>query len=128
MPFELADNNRGGLYGPAAATALEDLPYDARGILSGLYQVCCREGTVECLEADTVTSKVMPWVTCSQQCFIGHSYLPLLMAGEASFGESGFDTESVEIDRLTSTRFGAGPPVLISECEKHHPGNPQTYC
>ncbi|KAI1368875.1 carboxylic acid transporter [Xylaria arbuscula] len=28
----------GGLYGPAAATALEDLPYDARGILSGLYQ------------------------------------------------------------------------------------------
>lgn len=29
---------RGGLYGPAAATALEDLPYDARGILSGLYQ------------------------------------------------------------------------------------------
>jgi SHS family lactate transporter-like MFS transporter len=28
------------LYGPAAATALEDLPYDARGILSGLYQVC----------------------------------------------------------------------------------------
>ncbi|KAJ5712145.1 hypothetical protein N7488_006301 [Penicillium malachiteum] len=28
----------GGLYGPAGATALEDLPYDARGILSGLYQ------------------------------------------------------------------------------------------
>ncbi|KAI0407971.1 carboxylic acid transporter [Xylaria palmicola] len=28
----------GGLYGPAAATALEDLPYDARGVLSGLYQ------------------------------------------------------------------------------------------
>ncbi|KAI0973084.1 carboxylic acid transporter, partial [Xylaria arbuscula] len=28
----------GGLYGPAAATALEDLPYDARGILSGFYQ------------------------------------------------------------------------------------------
>jgi SHS family lactate transporter-like MFS transporter len=28
----------GGLYGPAAATALEDLPYDARGLLSGLYQ------------------------------------------------------------------------------------------
>ncbi|KAI1745617.1 carboxylic acid transporter [Xylaria scruposa] len=28
----------GGLYGPAAATALEDLPYDARGILSGVYQ------------------------------------------------------------------------------------------
>ncbi|KAI0485731.1 carboxylic acid transporter [Xylaria cf. heliscus] len=28
----------GGLYGPAAATALDDLPYDARGILSGLYQ------------------------------------------------------------------------------------------
>jgi hypothetical protein len=35
-----ADGGRGGLYGPAAATALEDLPYDARGILSGLYQVC----------------------------------------------------------------------------------------
>ncbi|KAI1147801.1 carboxylic acid transporter [Nemania diffusa] len=28
----------GGLYGPAAATALEDLPYDARGLLSGIYQ------------------------------------------------------------------------------------------
>ncbi|KAI1753205.1 carboxylic acid transporter [Xylaria castorea] len=28
----------GGLYGPSAATALEDLPYDARGILSGVYQ------------------------------------------------------------------------------------------
>lgn len=27
-----------GMFGPAAATALEDLPYDARGILSGLYQ------------------------------------------------------------------------------------------
>lgn len=27
-----------GLLGPAAATALEDLPYDARGILSGLFQ------------------------------------------------------------------------------------------
>jgi hypothetical protein len=36
----VADGDRGGLYGPAAATALEDLPYDARGILSGLYQVC----------------------------------------------------------------------------------------
>jgi hypothetical protein len=38
--LRLADDNRGGLYGPAAATALEDLPYDARGVLSGLYQVC----------------------------------------------------------------------------------------
>lgn len=28
----------GGLLGPAASTALEDLPYDARGILSGLFQ------------------------------------------------------------------------------------------
>ncbi|TKA25313.1 hypothetical protein B0A50_06217 [Salinomyces thailandicus] len=28
----------GGLLGPAAATALEDLPYEARGILSGLFQ------------------------------------------------------------------------------------------
>ncbi|KAI9707899.1 MAG: hypothetical protein M1820_004505 [Bogoriella megaspora] len=28
----------GGLYGPAAATALEDIPYEARGVLSGLYQ------------------------------------------------------------------------------------------
>lgn len=27
----------GGLLGPAAATALEDLPYEARGILSGLF-------------------------------------------------------------------------------------------
>ncbi|KFZ08946.1 hypothetical protein V502_09050 [Pseudogymnoascus sp. VKM F-4520 (FW-2644)] len=27
----------GGLVGPAAATALEDLPYDARGVLSGLF-------------------------------------------------------------------------------------------
>ncbi|KAK5123664.1 hypothetical protein LTR85_002300 [Meristemomyces frigidus] len=28
----------GGLLGPAAATALEDIPYDARGILSGFFQ------------------------------------------------------------------------------------------
>ncbi|KAF2234553.1 sugar transporter [Viridothelium virens] len=28
----------GGLLGPAAATALEDIPYEARGILSGLFQ------------------------------------------------------------------------------------------
>jgi MFS transporter, SHS family, lactate transporter len=28
----------GGLFGPAAATALEDLPYDARGLLSGIYE------------------------------------------------------------------------------------------
>ncbi|KJF60922.1 sialate:H+ symporter (SHS) family MFS transporter [Coccidioides immitis RS] len=28
----------GGLFGPAAATAMEDLPYDARGILSGLFE------------------------------------------------------------------------------------------
>ncbi|OQV05395.1 hypothetical protein CLAIMM_10146 isoform 1 [Cladophialophora immunda] len=27
-----------GLFGPAAATALEDLPYDARGLLSGLFE------------------------------------------------------------------------------------------
>ncbi|KAJ5115999.1 hypothetical protein N7456_000347 [Penicillium angulare] len=29
----------GGLFGPAAATALEDLPYEARGILSGLFEM-----------------------------------------------------------------------------------------
>ena len=29
----------GGLFGPAAATALEDLPYDARGVLSGLFEM-----------------------------------------------------------------------------------------
>ena len=47
-----ADGDRGGLYGPAAATALEDLPYDARGILSGLYQVCqcCRRCKVSACE------------------------------------------------------------------------------
>jgi len=28
----------GGLFGPAASTALEDLPYEARGILSGLFE------------------------------------------------------------------------------------------
>lgn len=28
----------GGLFGPAAATALEDLPYEARGVLSGLFE------------------------------------------------------------------------------------------
>ena len=27
-----------GLFGPAAATALEDLPYEARGVLSGLFE------------------------------------------------------------------------------------------
>jgi len=27
-----------GLFGPAAATALEDLPWDARGLLSGLFE------------------------------------------------------------------------------------------
>ncbi|KAG5912992.1 hypothetical protein E4U42_001588 [Claviceps africana] len=29
----------GGMYGPAASTALSDVPYDARGVLSGLYQI-----------------------------------------------------------------------------------------
>lgn len=29
----------GGLFGPAAATALEDLPYDARGVLSGVFEM-----------------------------------------------------------------------------------------
>ncbi|CAG8097883.1 unnamed protein product [Penicillium salamii] len=29
----------GGLSGPAAATALEDLPYEARGLLSGLFEM-----------------------------------------------------------------------------------------
>ncbi|KAI1916284.1 hypothetical protein LOZ58_003099 [Ophidiomyces ophidiicola] len=29
----------GGLFGPAAATALEDLPYDVRGVLAGLFQM-----------------------------------------------------------------------------------------
>lgn len=28
-----------GLFGPAAATALEDLPYEARGVLSGLFEM-----------------------------------------------------------------------------------------
>ncbi|KAH8696177.1 carboxylic acid transporter [Talaromyces proteolyticus] len=28
----------GGMFGPAASTALEDLPYESRGILSGLFQ------------------------------------------------------------------------------------------
>ncbi|KAL1961774.1 hypothetical protein VTN77DRAFT_1061 [Rasamsonia byssochlamydoides] len=28
----------GGLFGPAAATALEDLPYEARGLLSGVFE------------------------------------------------------------------------------------------
>lgn len=31
-------SDRLGLFGPAAATALEDLPYDARGVLSGLFE------------------------------------------------------------------------------------------
>jgi MFS transporter, SHS family, lactate transporter len=31
-------DNLVGLFGPAAATALEDLPYEARGILSGLFE------------------------------------------------------------------------------------------
>jgi hypothetical protein len=52
----LTDNDRGGLYGPAAATALEDLPYDARGILSGLYQVCWCADALKCLPD---TSKLM---------------------------------------------------------------------
>lgn len=30
----------GGLYGNAAATALEDVPSDTRGLLSGLYRKC----------------------------------------------------------------------------------------
>lgn len=72
-------------------------------------------GLVGCREANAMISKGMRWAICLQPFSIGHSCLPLLMAGEASFGESGFDTESSEIDQLTSTRFGAGPPVLISK-------------
>jgi hypothetical protein len=118
----MADYSRGGLYGPAAATALEDLPYDARGILSGLYQV--RRGGVASgwpvhkeIRAYGFVSKVMRSATCLQQCFIGHLCLRPLMAGEAFSGESGSTLESMEctVYLLTATRFGAGPPVLISK-------------
>ncbi|KAL2794572.1 major facilitator superfamily domain-containing protein [Aspergillus keveii] len=34
----------GGMYGPAASTALEDLPYESRGILSGIFQNGCSTG------------------------------------------------------------------------------------
>ncbi|KAL1958884.1 hypothetical protein VTO42DRAFT_3437 [Malbranchea cinnamomea] len=38
----------GGLFGPAAATALEDLPYDARGFLSGLFEMGYATGYLLC--------------------------------------------------------------------------------
>lgn len=63
MPTDLT---RGGLYGPAAATALEDLPYDARGILSGLYQVWPQLiiGSTVQKVAKTLNSKVTQWDIC----------------------------------------------------------------
>lgn len=41
MPFPTPTKltNTSGLFGPAAATALEDLPYEARGLLSGLFEM-----------------------------------------------------------------------------------------
>lgn len=36
----------GGLLAPAATTALEDLPYDARGIASGLFQQGCKSEVI----------------------------------------------------------------------------------
>ncbi|CRG91598.1 Carboxylic acid transporter protein homolog [Talaromyces islandicus] len=36
----------GGIFGPAAATALEDLPYDARGVLSGLFELSSAVGNL----------------------------------------------------------------------------------
>lgn len=35
-----------GVFGPAAATALEDLPYDARGVLSGLFEMSAALGNL----------------------------------------------------------------------------------
>ncbi|KAH8692268.1 carboxylic acid transporter [Talaromyces proteolyticus] len=36
----------GGVFGPAAATALEDLPYDARGVLSGCFELSSAMGNL----------------------------------------------------------------------------------
>lgn len=38
LSFPTTSTKALGLFGPAAATALEDLPYDARGVLSGLFE------------------------------------------------------------------------------------------
>ncbi|KAL9619215.1 MAG: hypothetical protein Q9160_006150 [Pyrenula sp. 1 TL-2023] len=38
LSFDLNKLTPKGLFGPAAATALEDLPYEARGLLSGLFE------------------------------------------------------------------------------------------
>ncbi|KAG5999709.1 hypothetical protein E4U21_006390 [Claviceps maximensis] len=36
----------GGMYGPAASTALSDVPYDARGVLSGVFQIAYAFGSL----------------------------------------------------------------------------------
>jgi SHS family lactate transporter-like MFS transporter len=43
--LRLTTNNT-GVFGPAAATALEDLPYDARGVLSGLFELSSALGNL----------------------------------------------------------------------------------
>ncbi|KAG5979458.1 hypothetical protein E4U55_005150 [Claviceps digitariae] len=47
----------GGMYAPAATTALSDVPYDARGVLSGLYQIGYAVG---CLLASVLYRALVP--------------------------------------------------------------------
>jgi hypothetical protein len=104
--LELMLRSRGGLYGPAAATALEDLPYDARGILSGLFQVIIqsrRDGwrnalRKEILSADTHHSKDMQLGNCSQQSFIELWCRPQFTVGGACTGN--VDKKALSLDTL----------------------------
>jgi hypothetical protein len=75
----------------------------------------------EAVVADEMDSKGMRWAICSQPCSIEHSCRRPLMAGEVSFGESELDTRGSESPLLTRSRFGAGPPVLISEFTRYGP-------
>jgi hypothetical protein len=50
--------------------------------------------------ADDSVSKDMRWATCSLQCSIGRSCLPLRMVGEASSGEYETDFRGDEACRV----------------------------
>ncbi|KAG5916918.1 hypothetical protein E4U53_004252 [Claviceps sorghi] len=66
----------GGMYGPAASTALSDVPYDARGVLSGLYQIGFAVG---CLLASVLYRALVPTTSHGWRSLFWFSAAPPLL-------------------------------------------------
>lgn len=73
-----------GLFGPAAATALEDLPYDARGLLSGLFEQGYATGYILASVFYRAVSILMAAIVLSLTGF--SLFPPRRMAGDRSSG------------------------------------------